>query len=132
MPLNLARSVTALVIGGGDGALRATMPTPAFTLGAEPIHWHLVAEAVALVGGGLMQFMAPYTLSNIVDGVVDGAAALLASNVTGRLIGGAGATTPYLQARRGVASRVSPYGVSSSARPAVGTVDTGVRRVLVQ
>ena len=93
MPMNLARTGTSLVLGAGDGALRASMPNPAFTLGAEPIHWHTVAEVVALLGGGVLQFMAPSTMPNIVDGAVAAAAALLASNVTGRLIGGAAASS---------------------------------------
>ena len=141
MPLNLARTGTAIVLGAGDGALRGAALDPAFTLGTEPIHWHTVAELGVLLAGGLVQFMAPRTMPTIVDGAVDAAGALLASNVTGRLIGGAAATTPYLQARgqgyrRGVATRVSPmaagnWGGASPARAAVGTVDTGTRRVVV-
>lgn len=133
MALKIARVGTAAVLGAGDGALRSKMPNPAFTLGAEPIHWHTVAEVFVLVGGAAMQFLAPYTFPDVVDGAVDGAAFGLASNVTGRLLGGAAATTPYLHATRGVASRVGPSAFSYyEGRPAVGTSPTATRRVRLQ
>jgi len=77
MAMNLARTGSAAVVGVVSGGLEAK--TTPVDLGDTKISWGTIAEAAAVVVGGGMQLMAPYMAPNIVDGLVDGGIALLAS-----------------------------------------------------
>jgi len=121
MALNLARTGTAVAVGLIDGVVEAKMATPAFTLGTTAIHWSTIAEGVAVLGGAAWQFMAPYSMPNIADGLVEGGGALLAKRLTGMALGGTGTGAMLRTAPRGVAQRVAPFGMASG-RAAVGSV----------
>ena len=81
MAMNMVRTGTCAAAGVASGVLSSTQIQP-LNLGGQVISWATIAEALALVGGAGMQFMAPFTAPNLADGLVDGGAALLAARAT--------------------------------------------------
>jgi len=79
--LNLARTGTSAVLGVASGALDSGLVTP-LNLGGTVISWATIAEALGLVGGGVLQLAMPDTMPSVGDGLVDGALALLAARGT--------------------------------------------------
>jgi len=79
--MNLVRTGLAAVVGVASGVAEPPTLQP-LTLGTTHISYGTVVEAVALVGGAVMQFMMPFTLPSVADGLVDGSIALLASRGT--------------------------------------------------
>lgn len=71
----LSSGALGLVSGGLNGGF--VDPIKIGTTNPTVIQWATVAEAVGFVGGAMMQQFMPYTVPDIVDGVVDGAIALL-------------------------------------------------------
>ena len=76
MAMSLSRTGGAVVVGAASAVLAPPTVAP-LTFGTTVITWSTVAEALALIGGGAMQMLAPFTMPNIADGLVDGGAALL-------------------------------------------------------
>lgn len=136
MGMNLVRIGSSAVVGVASGALENRTP---LVLGTTSVRWSTVAEGVALVGGAVMQLLSPFTMANMVDGLVDGGVALLAARGTkyamaqtgaGAMYGahyGAHYGSPYL------ANPAAAYGglASPCARGAVGNVGNAPKKELV-
>jgi hypothetical protein len=75
--MNLARTGTAGVLGLASGALTPPTVAPIVITSTMSVEAGTILEAVALVGGAVMQFASPYSVPDIVDGLVDGGVALL-------------------------------------------------------
>jgi len=76
MSFNLSRAGSAAVLGLASGVLEGP-DISRLTLGENELSYGLVVEAVALVGGGMLQFVSPYTMPQVADGLVEGSLALL-------------------------------------------------------
>lgn len=133
MGMNLVRTGSSTVVGVASGALENRTP---LVLGSTSVRWSTVAEGIALVGGAVMQLLSPFTMPNVVDGLVDGGAALLAARGTkyamaqtgaGAMYGAHSYGSPYL------ANPAAAYGglASPCARGAVGNVSGAPKKELV-
>lgn len=134
MGMNLARTGTAAVVGIASGML-AVKATTTLSLGTNmAVSYATVAEAVSLVAGAALQALSPYTMPDIVDGLVDGGAALLLRRGAVYAQG----KKETLAARTGTSAWAAPlygspsaYNVASPcARGAVGSVGNTARREL--
>ena len=85
--MNLVRTGTAAVTGLVSGVVEKQV-VGSLALGGQSIPYAGVAEAGMLVVGAVMQFVAPFTMPNVADGLVDGGAALVLRRVTGMLMPG--------------------------------------------
>lgn len=139
MQMNLARTGTVAGVGLVSGVLgsikKAGVQTPLFLLGTTAITYDIAFEAVALVGGALLQFTSPNTLPDVVDGLVDGGAALLfrrAGGWVGGQIPGLSTPAPAGYAAPGIYN-ASPWAQASpcSARGAVGGVGVTAKKELI-
>jgi len=72
--MNLVRTGAGVGVGVVDGFLEANT----LSLGTTVVSYGTIVEAVALIGGAVMQIMMPYSMPELADGLVDGGAALLA------------------------------------------------------
>ena len=139
MQMNLARTGTVAGVGlvsGVLGSIKKSGAQPAlFTLGSAVITYDVAFEAVALVGGALLQFTSPHTMPDVVDGLVDGGAALLFRRAGGWVGGQIPGLSSY--AVGGYAApglyNASPWAQASpcAARGAVGGVGVTAKKELV-
>jgi len=74
--VNLKTGGTSLVVGAVGGVLENTQ-APLKVSDTLSLDWGLLAGAVALVGGVVMQSTMPFTQPEIVDGLVDSGLALV-------------------------------------------------------
>ncbi|RJO60337.1 MAG: hypothetical protein C4542_09605 [Dehalococcoidia bacterium] len=126
--MHLVRTGSAAAVGVASGMLETSSMAP-IVLGGFAITPAALVEGLALIGGGALQYFSPFTMPNIVDGVVDGGAALLGRRV-GTMVG-----TRFLSGSayaRGGGS-FAPYQVNGAgaARGYVGSVAGAPKRTLV-
>jgi len=128
--LNLERTISSAVVGVASGAVQGSATAP-LSIGGMVIHYSLLVELVALLGGAAVQMMSPFTMPGIVDGVIDGGAALLGARGTlavmkkgpaGMGYIGGGQANPMLAAGR--------YAAPSYVRGAIGNVSGVPKRTL--
>ncbi len=145
MAMNLARVGTAAVLGLASGALTPNVKAgiPALQISADvAIEYGTILEAVALVGGAIMQFASPYSIPDVVDGLVDGGAALLMhrAGTFGMKQAFPYAVGGYASAGRmanGYIGGASPWNMAASpcvgaaARPAAGNISGLPKKELV-
>lgn len=127
--MNLARTGTAAVVGMASAAAESPR------LGSIPIvgqnvTYSTLVELLAVVAGGGMQYFSPYTVPNIVDGLVDGGIALLAKRGTERVL--SQMASPMFAERIGgrfVAPALLPGGMGAYGQ--IGSIGGVPRRKLV-
>ncbi len=85
--MNLVRIGSAAVVGVASGALGQMATKPLMAEHPQLTSWSAIAEALALVGGGVLQFVSPFTMPDVVDGIVDGGIALVARRASDYVIG---------------------------------------------
>lgn len=124
--LNIARTGTALVTGAISGGIEPV--TKPLMLGTTAVSYGTVVEALALVVGAGLQFMSPYTMPDVADGLVDGSVALLAHRGTKYAIAKTqtAAAWSYPHALNG-AGRAAMYG---GVRGQIGSVGNVPKRTL--
>lgn len=81
MARNLIRMGSAAALGVASHVLEPPTVAP-LNLGGQTITYSTIAETLALVGGLAIQMAMPFTYPNVVDGMVDGGAALVARRAT--------------------------------------------------
>jgi len=79
--LNLERTISSAAVGVASGAVQGSA-TPPLSLGGMTLHYSLLLELAAFLGGAAVQMLSPMTMPGIVDGVIDGGAALLGARGT--------------------------------------------------
>lgn len=130
MAMQMVRSISALGLGGVSGVTEPTgmLKLAPIKLGDQSISWATIAEATGVVVGAGLQFMAPFTLPNVADGLVDGGLALLAARgarnflkapAAGAMYGGGYASH--------VATRVSPMALGGARAANLGSDIAKVR-----
>ena len=133
MSMNLARTATAAVVGAGSGvAGEAIEPLKFGAVGSETVvSWGTIVEAVALLGGAGLQFMSPFTMPNIADGMVDGGIALLAARGARYVMTQTSTPTPAAMLAGGMypARMVSAGNVAPAYRAAIGNINQSGPRV---
>ncbi len=118
MAMNLVRTGAALGIGVASEMLDPARIAP-LSLAGQTIGYDAIVEAVAVVGGSVMQFMAPYTWPSVVDGLVTGGIALLGRRATQAVI--ARPATPIKVGGYMLpAARIAPNFSNVGSRPLVG------------
>lgn len=80
MAMNLVQAGSAGGVGLISGVLESQ---PAINLGGQSVAASMLAEIAAVAGGTVLQFVSPYTMPSVVDGLVDGGIALLARRIVG-------------------------------------------------
>lgn len=77
MATNISRAATSAAVGVASAAAESATLTP-IQMGGQAIKYSTIVELLAVLGGAGMQFFSPYTMPNVVDGLVDGGLALVA------------------------------------------------------
>lgn len=77
MVMNLARTGAAGVLGLASGALTPPTVAPITITSGVVLEAGTILEIVGLLGGAVLQQASPYTMPDVVDGLVDGGLALL-------------------------------------------------------
>lgn len=122
MALQLTRTATSGVVGVGSGAIgQLTNPR---TIGGQTVGFDTMFEVASLVVGAGMQFMMPFSMPNVADGLVDGGIALGARRLTGYALRKSGMTpaASYGAYAMGGRAHVGAMNGAAYARPALGTI----------
>lgn len=134
MGLDFERTGVSAVTGVVSGAVEKQFPK-SVSLGGQAISYAGIAEAGLLVVGAVMQFVSPYTLPRVADGLVDGGAALVLRRAAVKLVpaGAAAMRSGGWYGAQQVGGR-GAYGASAApcagARGSVGSVSRTGKREL--
>jgi hypothetical protein len=128
--VNLKTGGTSLVVGAVGGVLENTQ-APLAVAGLT-LDWALVAGAVALVGGVVLQSTAPFTQPDIADGLIDSGLALVGLKGSQMLLKATGTASGWSAHQVGPAF-AGLYGSMASpcARGSLGGIQGVPKRELV-
>lgn len=93
--MNLVRTGVSATMGAISGGLATmannTVPVP----GIGTVTYDAIVEAAGLIVGGAVQWFAPNTMPSVIDGLVDGSAALLTRRGVYHALKGSGAVYTF-------------------------------------
>lgn len=116
MAMQMVRTLSAggLGIASSLGEPTSMLKLAPIDLAGTKLSWATIVEAAGLVVGAGLQFMAPFTMPNVADGLVDGGLALLAARGGRNFLKAPAAASMYGGYASHVATRVSPMALGGA------------------
>ena len=97
---NLVRAASAGALGVASAVVASVKTLTPLDIGGTKVGYDAITEAAGLVIGAGLQFMSPFTMPALADGLVDGGVALVAKRGTHYIMaqtGGAALSAPSMR-----------------------------------
>lgn len=132
MGIQLTRVISSGAIGAGSGVLGSgALGLKPITVMGQTFGYDTVLEVAALVGGAAIQMFMPYTMPEVVDGVVDAGVALGARRLTAHVMKKTSSSAAAAYGMGALGGRGAAYPMGAGfARPAIGNISTASKRKL--